>query len=186
MIASIVLGVTSFSVTSTVAAGTVSVSHPYQTPGSRVLLSAAPAALAAILACRGVFGRSHTAIMLRANAEYHRSFWSRNRVKSFLKDVLREVPHALAIDVLRVGRTIARLPVVFVRGVYIRLFGASSTPGQGSNEQTAVLDLHCISWILHTSLSKDVRLCTDFAAMAALEGFNPPWLRVASTLLLTA
>ena len=70
-IASVVLGVTSFSAALylfIVMAGAVSVSCPYHTPASHVLRSAAAIILAAVSACRHAVRGSHTAIMLRVNS----------------------------------------------------------------------------------------------------------------------
>jgi hypothetical protein len=177
-IASVVLGVTSFGVIFylfIVAAGTVSVSCPYQTPGSRVLRSAASAGLAAISACRRVIGRSHTAVMLRVNVGYHRPWLSGNRTTSFLKDVLHEIPRVLAIDAFHLGRATVWLPVASARGVYTWLLRTVSALKQDSDEQTTVLDLHCIFWMLQTSLDKDVHLLAleYLTTMVALANFNP-------------
>jgi len=177
-IVSIVLGGTSFGVVFyliIVAAGTASVSCPYQTPGSRVLRSAASTTLAVGSACRRVVKYSHTAITFRVNVEHYRPWWSRNRIMPFLKDVLYEVPRALAIDALHLGRALVRMFVAFPCGVYIWLLGAISILEQGSDEQATTLDLHCISWILQTSSDKDVHLLTleYLATMVALPDFYP-------------
>ena len=177
-IASVVLGGTSFGVVFylfIVAAGTGSASCPYQTPGSRILRSAVSAILAIGSACRRVIEHSHTAVTLGVNMEHYRPWWSRNRVVPFLKDVLCEVPHALAIDAFQLGRMIVRVFATFVRGGYTRFLDAISTAEQGSDERTTVLDLHCISWILQTSLDKEVHLLTleYLATLVTLADFNP-------------
>jgi len=177
-IASVVLSGTSFGVVFylfIVAAGTVSVSCPFQTPGSRVLRSAASATLAIGSACRHTVQRSHTAIALRMNVEHYRPWWSRNQIMPFLKDTLREVPLALAADAFRLSRAVVWTFVSLARGPYIRLLGIVSTPQQSSDKQTTALDLYCISWILQTLLDENVRLLTleYLATIVALVDFNP-------------
>lgn len=178
-IASVVLGVTSFGLVfyfSVLVAATASASCPYQTPGSRSLRSVASVVLTTVSACRRSIGRSHTAIMLRMNLEHYQPLRYRNQIKSFLKDVLCEFPLALAVDVFRLGRAVLWPFVDFVHRMRTWLFVTIFTRKyQAHDEQTAVLDLQCISWILRTSLNKDVHLVSleYFNTLVTLAGLNP-------------
>jgi hypothetical protein len=178
-IASVVLGVTSFGVIfslSVVVAATASVSCPYQTPGSRSLRSAVVVVLAAISTCKHAIGRSQTATMLRLNLEYYQPLRSRNQIKSFLKDILCEIPRVLVVDAYHLGRAALWPSAALVHGVHRWFSGTIFTrPEQAPDEQTVALDLHCISWILHTSLDKDIHLVAleYFTTVATLAGLNP-------------
>jgi hypothetical protein len=177
-LASVVLGVTSFGVIFylfVVVAATVSVSCPYQTPVSRSLRSVASVVLAAASACKRAIGRSHTAIMLRLNLEHYQPLRSTNRIKSFLKDVLCETPHVIAVDAYRLGQAALWPLVALVHGLHMWFFGTIFTRSeQVLDAQTVILDLHCVSWILHTSLDKDVHLVTleYFTTVVSLTGLN--------------
>ena len=104
-----------------------------------------------------------------------------------------DFPRALVTDVYHLGRAMTRPLVTFSVGayhlssiavglladfscrVYNRSHGASSTPEWGLDQQTSVLDLRCISWILQTSLDKAIRLPTlkHLMTMAVLPDFDP-------------
>ena len=175
MIASVVLGVTSFGVLfylSVIVAATASVSCPYQTPGSRSLRSAIVLVPAAISACKRAIGRSHTAIMLRLNLEYYNPLRSRDQIKPFLIDTLCEIPRVLVVDAHHLGKAVFWPFAALVHGVHKWSF---TRPEQAPDEQTVVLDLHCVSWILHTSLDKDVHLVAleYFTTVMTLAGLNP-------------
>ena len=189
MIASVVLGVTSFGVIFylfIVVAGSTSVSCPYQTPGSRIIRSAtsalapaapalASAALAVTLATRRAFEHSNVVRTVRKKERWAEPRLSRVNAEAFLKRVPRELPGALAIDCHRLGRAVVLLSVAFIRRVHLRLVGALSTPARGSNQQITLLDSHCISWILQTSLDKSDHLsAVDYlATMTPLPDFDP-------------
>ena len=178
-IASVALAVTAFGFLFylfVIVAATASLSCPYQTPGSRSLRSAASAVFATISAWGRAIGCSHTAVMLRLNLEYYQPLRSRNQIGSFLKDVLGELPRVFAVDAFCLGRAAAWPFVAAARGAYMRLFGTVPTrPEQAPAEQTAVLDLQCISWALHTSLNKEVHLVAleYFTTVVSLAGLNP-------------
>ena len=118
---------------------------------------------------------------------YHQPLRSRNQIKSFLKDVLCEVPRVFVIDAFHVGRTMIWLPVACARGVHTRLLGTIFAPKHRSNKPTAVPDLYCVSWVLHTSSYKDVRLLTleYLTTMATLADFNPTLVVDCSNVLIS-
>ena len=167
--ASVVLGVTSFGALSylfVVVAGTASVSCPYQTPGARILRYTAEV-LYGILRVIFVFiENSHSYRLAAACLDWNECHW--------VLGIIGIIPALLIgsfIDASHLGRTIARMVAAFARRVYVRLLCALSTP---STPRTT-LDLHCISWILQTSLDKDVHLSTleYLATVLALADFNP-------------
>ena len=177
-IASVTLGATSFGIIlylSIVVAGATFVTCPYQTPGSRVLRSVALTASAISSAFGRAFKHSETVEMFQLNAEMYQPLWSRNNIGSFLRSVIYESPPALAVDSRHLGRAVVRSLVASARRAYALLLGVSLTSAQGSDQQTALLDLHCISWMLRTSLDKEDRLSTmEYLATIVLPaGFDP-------------
>ena len=189
MIASVVLGVTSFGVIFylfIVVAGSASASCPYQTPGSRAVRSVtsalapvapalASAALAVTLAARRAFKHSNTVRTVQMKERWADPWWSRINAEAFLRRVPRELPGALATDLYYLGLTVVLLLVAFTRRVYVRLAGTLSIPTRRSGQQTTLLDSHCISWILQTSLDKFDHLSAVeyLATMAPLPNFDP-------------
>ena len=189
MIASVVLGVTSFGLLFYLfiaIAGSASPSCPYQTPGSRVLRSVtsalapvapalASAAFAATLAAGRAFGHSKTVQTIQTKERWADPWWSWANAQAFLKRVPRELPGALAVDLYCLGRAVVLLSVAFVHRGHVRMVAALSTPIRGSGQQTTLLDSHCISWILQTSLDKCDHLSAVeyFATMAPLPNFDP-------------
>ena len=191
-----------------VVAGAASKSCPYQTPGSHalcyiglkvqsVLHIVAPAVVSApsivASAFRDVSSGSETVEVIKTNAwEYH-PWWSTRNFVPFLKDVVCEIPRALANDVYNLLRATIRKLAAFLAGSYhlgsavvgslvdvtrnvlIRSHSVSPTPEQISDQRTIVLDLRCISWMLRTSLDKAVLLSTlkHLVSMAVLANFDP-------------
>ena len=167
--ASVVLGVTSFGAFSylfVVAAGTASVSCPYQTPGARIL--------------RYVVGVLHSVlhtffVFIEDSYFYRLSAACLDQDEChWIVGITIIVPMALvgsSIDAFLFGQTVVRVVTTFARRVYVRLLGTLSTPAA---PRTA-LDLRCISWILQTSLDKDVHLSTleYLATVVALADFSP-------------
>ena len=177
-VASVVLGVTLFGIIFclfVVVAGTTSESCPYQTPGSRALRYMGPRVLSApsviASAFKNAFKKSRAVRTIGMNVQWHHPRWSRGNIIPFLKDMVREFPRTLAIDVYHLGRAMTRPLVAFIR----RVHGAFSTPEQGSDLQVAMLDLRCISWMLQTSLDKVIRLSIlkHLVTMAVLADFDP-------------
>jgi len=149
-IATVIICVTSLGVAlyaSIVAAGMTSKNCPYQTPGSRLLRSAA---LRIAQAFRDTTDVSRIVDVVRA---YYSPLQPKNDDVVTLSDALRQLPKALAYD--------ARSLVTFL----------TRTPDQ----QAIPLDLQCISWVLRKSLDKDVRLSTleSLASVMPLGGFDP-------------
>ena len=177
-VASVVIGVTSFGIIFylfIVIAGTTFESCPYQTPGSYALrylgsrVRSAP--LAIVSAFRHASTESRAVGIVALNVWFYRPWWSRPNIMPFLKDMVRELPRALATDVYYLGRTMIRRSVAFIR----RVAGASPALEQGLDQQTAVLDLRCISWMIHISLDKAIRLSAlkHLMAVAVLPDFDP-------------
>ena len=174
-IAAVVICVTSFGVTFyafIVAAGARSESCPYQTPASRLLRSATSTIA---LAFRGAMEDSKTADVLRAIVANFRPLQTRNDAMPTLGDTLPRLPEAMTLDAFRLGRAMVQRPVTFARRVHTRLLGAPSTRAHGPDQQTILLDLQCISWVLRKSLDRDVHLSTLKSLVTAmpLAGFDP-------------
>ena len=174
-VASVVLGVTSFGLIFylfIVVAGTASETCPYQTPGShtlRYLVHSAPSIIAS--AFRNVSRESKAVRTISVNVRYYRPWWSRRKIMPFLMDMVREFPCALVTDIYHLARAMIRPLAAFIHQVY----GTSSAPELGSDHQTTVLDLRCISWMLQISLDKIIRLSAlkHLMAVAVLPDFDP-------------
>ena len=188
-VASVILGVTSLGILLylfIVIAGSVFASCPYQTPGSRILKSATSALISTTLAVvatfrhgfttfRHAFRYSATVNVFQINAVYHSPWWSRDQVKSFLRDVLNELPPALASDGACLGQAVIQPLVALFHQVYTWLSGAPSTLTHQMDQQITLLDLYCISWILQISLEKDHHLSAleHLVTMLELSNFDP-------------
>jgi len=178
-IASVVLGVTSSGIIFyifIIVAGAVSESCPYRTPGSHALLylwrvlHSVPSALATTFV--DVSKRSSTIQAIKEcwqNRVTFKYYWT--------EDVL-DVLKGLASDAHCLGRVMIwsiTAPLVFLaQRVVTWLVGASSTPEQILEQQTAMLEFRCISWMLQTSLDKVVHLSTfkHLATIKVLTGFD--------------
>jgi len=197
-VASVVVGVTSFGVLFyifIVVAGAASVSCPYQTPGAQVL-RAIPDTLHHI---HDIFRRLPGIIrrlrdvprrLLHIAGMLH-SVFSAFIKESVCCDILtvvryefKEPPHSLGsvtksllrilllpigliIDACQLVRAIIQGLVTFVHGIYSQL-------RQGLEHRTDVLEMHCISWILRTSLDGPVRLSVlNYLTTTTLAGFDP-------------
>ena len=192
-VASVVLGVTSAGVISymfIVVVGTASESCPYQTPGSNSLrhlwpkvqriphsVASASSSVASVVVL--VFRESKTFRTTYINMQYYHPWWSRGKILPFLKDMALEIPHAFAIDTHHLGRAmmwqLTALLVSLGHGVHNWLCGTTFTPAQKSDQQTTVLELRCISWMLQTSLDKAVHLLImkHLATITTLANFDP-------------
>ena len=101
----------------------------------------------------------------------------------FFKDMVLEVPGAIAIDAYHLGRVmiwsstvgVHHLASTLVMALVSWFHSTSSTSGQGSDWQPTALDLKCISWMLQTSLDKDVHLSAlkHLYTMIPLANFDP-------------
>ena len=109
---------------------------------------------------------------------YH-SWWSRLNIVFFLEGIVHELPRALAIDVCHLGQAMIWSLVAFDLAMIGSSVGfarrISSTPEEGLDQQTTVLDLKCISWMFQTSPGKSVHLSTlkYLMTMTALGDFDP-------------
>ena len=169
-IASVVLGVTSLGLLlylSILVVGTALDSCPYQTPGSTFLRYIGPQIPRTVRSAMQVFGESQAINTIVMNARFYHPWWSEGNPAPFLRDLVNEIPPALATDARRLGQLVIQalcLPLAtvhhLVRRVYNRLRGTSPTPEQGLEHQPTVLDLRCISWTLQTSLENPVHLST--------------------------
>ena len=171
IIASVILGVTSFGAAfylSIVVAGAFSVNCPYQTPGARILRYA----LGILRSVPRFFfylphripedpeTRYPAARVARSAHSYiWRSSWC-----MWVLSFVTALPSVVCINSINLGRTIARR-------LYAGFLSVLSTP---ADSQTT-LELHCISWVLQTSLDKAVQLSAleHLAALGALADFNP-------------
>ena len=189
-VAWVVLGVTSAGVVSYMfifIVGTASESCPYQTPGSnalrylwpkvqRILYSGASVVVSAL---RNALRESITIRIAQIYARHYYPWWSRANIMPFLKSMALRIPHAFAIDVYHLGRAMIQSLVVLLmslgHGVHNWLRSTASTPEQTFDQQTTVLELRCVSWMLQTSLDKGVHLLIikHLVTMMTLTSFDP-------------
>ena len=182
-VASVVIGVTSLGVVSyifIIVAGAVSVSCPYQTPGSRILrhlgprvwrtILPVPSAIGSVLG--NAFQQSKVVKNVVSSAKVHDPWWSSGEIIPFLMGLILKIPLGFAVDVYRLGLAgILALSAVlvevyhFVRNLGVRLHGWRTTPS----------DFRCISWTLQTSLDKSIHLTASehLASMAEFTGLDP-------------
>ena len=186
-VASVVIAVTSLSIIFyifIIIAGTASESCPYQTPGSHAIRYLWPQAKRILhSAIRHISRKSKTVQTIKGKMRWYNPLWPRSMIPVFLKSTVSGVAHAIAIDAYHLGWVMVWAPTV---GIYhltsaiviplvSHLHGTSSTSEQGSDLQLPALDLRCISWMLQTSLDKDVHLSTlkHLTTMMPLTDFDP-------------
>ena len=158
----VVLSFTSFGVIFylfIVVAGIASENCPYQTPGSDILRSATSTVASAF---KRATTSSETARTIRGKQWPQEPWWYR---------VTHRLLGALITDAFSLGRAVAWRLVTFARRMYAR----PSTQRYGLDQETALLDLQCISWILQTSLDKGVQLSAleYLATIVAPTDFDP-------------
>ena len=169
-VALVVIGVASFGVASYaffVVAGAISVSCPYQTPGAHALRRIASLALRALHSAS-----SHSRIIYCVS-----SWWNE----------LKDPELSIGYIVISLAVTLAFLiflPIFLVIDIYflgqatVKVFVANALSwfrwARGWDPQTTTLDLHCISWMLWTSLDKPIHLSTLrlLATMTTLANFD--------------
>ena len=187
-----------------VAAGAVYENCPYQTPGSHALRYLRPKVQEILGSTTSVvvstfnhaFVESKAVKTVAMNVQWHRPWCSGGEIKPFLKDILLEIPRALVIDTYHLGRAMVRPLVALSVGVYrlgsailaplvslghrvhSREHGTSPAPAQEvdeQTEQTTMLDLRCISWMVRTSSDKAVHLAAlkHLATVMPLADFDP-------------
>jgi hypothetical protein len=187
-IATVVLSITSLGVlfyVFIVIAGTISENCPYQTPGARIFR---PILLHYILPAFTKFSR-----FVRKCACYDtpREWWSvMERPWYSLANVTNTLLYftlwlfvAPIDDVYHLGRGALRLlkrmyhlPLApFRRRLYHWFMGNFSLRTHGRGQQTIMLDLRCVSWVLQTSLDKIDHLSAfnHLWSMPELGGFDP-------------
>ena len=178
-----------------IGAGTASESCPYQTPGSITLrylwLQAKnymwPEAKRMLHSAASAFGdaskKTRTFRTIEVNVAIYRLRWARGSIMPLLGGMVLEVLHAIAIDAYHLGRVmiwsstvgVYHLASTLVMALVSWFHSTSSTSGQGSDLQPTALDLRCISWMLQTSLDKDVHLSAlkHLYTMMPLASFDP-------------
>ena len=165
-IASVVIGVTSLGIILyifIVGAGTAFESCPYQTPGSHALRHLWTVSKRVTSVVMDASRKTKTIKTIKVNVGYYHPWWSRDKIMPFLKDMVLEIPHALAVDVYHLWKAMVQRLTAFVVSILSLvswLHGSSSTPEQGVDLQMTTLDLQCISWMLRISLDKGVHLST--------------------------
>ena len=167
-IALVVLGVTSIGLLFyffIIIVGTIWESCPYQTPGSHFLRYLGPKISKIAQLATSFLGKSEVINTITVNTVHYHPWWSEGNTAPFLKDLLHEIPPALARDAYRLGRAAIQVfgaPLAMsyrlVRRGYSRLHGSPPAPEHRLDNQATVLDFRCISWTLQTSLDKPVRL----------------------------
>ena len=177
-VACVVLGVTALGVifyTFIVVAGTASASCPYQTPGARILRHICYHILPRIL---GLLLSAYRGLLLNSR----RFKISMDTLCCLcvgaifcLPLCILYIPYFLVYDACRLTRKIAGALIVPARRVSIWIRSARSARARRLNQRAAALDSKCISWILQTSLEKDIRLSTlkYLATAPTLVDFTP-------------
>ena len=200
IIASVVLGVTSFGVlfyVFIVIAGAVSEGCPYQTPGSQAIRHLVPkvssmshsVALAIISvpsvirsALGSPFRKSEVINTIITNLQFYRSWRSEIGIAYFFRGLASELPSAFSTDVRCLGpaavRALHTLPTGhrrLVRTAHSRLHDIYTSLQQRPNRQTPAPHFRCISWTLQTSLDKPVHLSTlgHLMEVQELAGLDP-------------
>jgi len=171
-VASVILAVTSFGLIfylSIIVAGTASESCPYQTPGARVLRYVIPHILHALRSAPStisafVFTKLFRLSDISAVCDLPNFWWSGieqpwHTVENVIVNLIFTLiivplmlPIAIVIDALNLGHTIYRFSAALGRMLY--------RMSRGTSPQAHILDLQCISWMLRTSLDKEVHLST--------------------------
>jgi hypothetical protein len=174
-VACVVVGVTGLGVTFYaffIIAGAASASCPYQTPGARILRYILHRILPRILPrIFGLLGSSPVCLCIRSlDGGCIQLNWN-ERIPCLLCNILF-FPFWLATCVCGLIMTIIGAFITLAHRVRSWIRRARSAQ---ANQQAAVLDSRCISWILQTSLEKGIRLSTlKFLATApTLVDFTP-------------
>ena len=156
-IASVVLGFTSFGLLFYLfitVAGVVAESCPYQTPVSQFLCYLGRKS-------RDAFNRTfrRTIDIIRKNARDYYPCLSRRNITRFVRGLVSGVPPAIAADARHIWQHVPTIAALLPRlcGVHNRSQHTNRTPEPRPTSKTAVLDLRCILWTLHTSFDQAVR-----------------------------
>ena len=156
-IASVILGITSFGFIFylfIIIAAVATETCPYQTPASQFLCY-----LGRNFRNMLALAFRETISTVTVSTRVYHPWWSEGNTTDFLRDLVSQVPPAIATDARRLWRalqTIALLPTRLFRA-HNRTRDTDPTQELQSTPQTAVLDLRCISWTINTSFNNDVR-----------------------------
>jgi len=181
-IALVIIAVTSFGFLFylfIIAAGTASVTCPYQTPGASILRHILHRTLPHILqhTLPHILGRlrraSHTFLdYIRGTFAYYLTVevWRQEGWDCVIPAIYM-LPIGLVVDTYHLGRSTALLLIVTTRRLYVWLPSQLHPLTQGLD----MLDLDCISWTLQTSLDKVVHQSTleYLATMTTLAECDP-------------
>jgi len=170
-VASVVIGVTSFGIIFYiffVVAGTASESCPYQTPGARISRSifAGSSSFMQNSFCRRT--------LVGWNSSLRRPWYSVANIANSLRYSLI-ISIAVVADICNIGRAVAQRLVAFCKTVYRRIADTLFHKAHRLDQESLVLDLRCISWMLQTSLDKAVHLSAvkHLATMTTFADFDP-------------
>jgi len=179
-VACVVIGVTGLGVIFYiffVIAGTASASCPYQTPWAHVLRYILPIILRLLhSASHGLIRKSRCLVPFSDDEWFKWRDWK--RAIFVLSEYILCLPFSLACDAYQLTRAMARALIALARRVYSWIRSARSAQAHGLNQRAAALDSQCVSWILQTSLEKDIRLSTlkFLATTPTLVDFTPALL----------
>ena len=157
-IASVVLGITSFCLIFylfIIVVGVAAETCPYQTPASQFLCYLGRN-FGNILAV--VF--RETIGTVEFSTRSYRPWSSEGNITGFLQSLVSDVPPAVVIDARRLWQAVRAISLLPARlfMTHTRTHSTDPTQEPRSIPQTAVLNLRCISWTLHTSFNIDVRI----------------------------
>jgi len=165
-----------------VIAGTASASCPYQTPWAHILRHIHYHILPAILrllhsAFRNFVDKSWCLSPFKWGGGWY-GWWDWQQTAFTLFKHILFLPFFLACDAYQLIRAMVRAFIALARRVHSWIRSARSAQAHGLNQRAGALDSQCVSWILQTSLEKDIRLPTlKFLAMTpTLVDFTPALL----------
>jgi len=188
-VASVVVGVTSFGIIFyilVVVAGTASESCPYQTPGARIFRHIShriPHYTRSIFhytrsIFAGFFSLMQDSFSYRLfdkwKSSLRRPWYSVSNITNTLYYSLR-IPITVVFDIRNIGRAVAQWLVAVGKMVYHRIINTLFPKTHSLDQESLVLDLQCILWMLQTSLDKAVHLPTfkHLGTMTTLPDFDP-------------
>jgi len=183
-VARVVIGVTALGVIFYiffVIAGTASASCPYQTPWAHIfrhihhhILPAIPRLLHSVLS--GLIHESRCLVPFSDDEWCKWRDWK--ETISVLSKYILCLPFSLACDAYRLTRAAVKAVIALARRVHSWIRSTRSAQARTLNQRAAVLDSQCVSWILQTSLEKDIRLSTlkFLATTPTLVDFTPALL----------
>jgi len=164
-----------------VIAGTASASCPYQTPWAHILRHIYYRILPTILrllhsAFRDLVHKSRCLVPFSGDKWCEWRDWKRTIF--VLSKYILCLPFSLACDAYQLIRAMAKSLIALARRVRGWIRSARSAQAHRLDQRAAALDSQCVSWILQTSLEKDIRLLTlkFLTTMPTLVDFTPALL----------